>query len=603
MVDREIALLAREVAKLKRSVAGLAQTRQVSRTIVNDVELGETLIEAQEVAFIVDEHADDLDLLDNSSGIYEADMAQDAADAAFKATVMATENVLAVQEAHEASDKAAQDALKAQYTADGRNRIFAQALNPVALPEIPFVNGDLWYRTELIDGVTKFAEVFMWNGTEWKPYQLVASSILVPGTVGNLLLEDGGISGTKLAFDAIYGKTILGALISGSVLKLSGLTNPTFVVDDNGSSLTNWYVNNMAFSTITLDTAVKETGTSSIRIDRGTATNPANGIAARRAWGAIASDVKSVKVKARIRVPTATNVYVGLSLMAGGSPLIEQSAPIPVEANTWTTIEYASTSVPTGTSQFQVVRLFTENPAPASMWIDWITSEGGATDFREVRIDRNAFGNPGLFGFAGPDGTTSRFALTPGPTSNTDVDSFGRLTLSGRYGEVTIDDHSISLGGGVTISRGTSITSFTAGSNTRQIDINATQPTGGKIRLTSPSIELNGPVTFLGDTEWAAVTVPNTTTASVFEWKMQARKVYCRFDITYLASVAAGAYADEQRILIPEGYRPAISTVLDVAMSGQVEASGTMNNVGGFRLRNLQSSAGTRFYGSGSWDI
>ena len=131
---------------------------------------------------------------------------------------------IAVDQAQEAAEKAADDALHAQQTADGRNRIFAQAMNPVAPPEIPFVNGDLWYRTELVGGEVRFTDVFMWDGGAWKKYQLVAGSFLVPGSVGPVLIENGAITGQKLAATAVDGKTITGALIrtapSGQRLQL-----------------------------------------------------------------------------------------------------------------------------------------------------------------------------------------------------------------------------------------------------------------------------------------------------------------------------------------------------------------------------------------------
>ncbi|WP_053352696.1 hypothetical protein [Leucobacter musarum] len=120
MADREIELLAREIAKLKRSVAGLAQTRQVSRTIVNDVELGDTVLEAQEVAFIVDEHSADLDFLDDGTGLYEADTAQDAADAAHEAKVRVVEAEAELEAARAELDEKLHELESSLTEADGR---------------------------------------------------------------------------------------------------------------------------------------------------------------------------------------------------------------------------------------------------------------------------------------------------------------------------------------------------------------------------------------------------------------------------------------------------------------------------------------------------
>lgn len=146
----------------------------------------------------------------------DVDRWEENADNADEAHATAMETIagnIEVTKALEVAEQAAEEALHAKQTADGRNRIYAQAINPVASPEFPFVNGDLWYRTEFVGGKTRFVEVFMWNGSTWAAYQMVASSLLVPGSVGPVLIENGAVTGQKLAFDAIDGKTITGALM------------------------------------------------------------------------------------------------------------------------------------------------------------------------------------------------------------------------------------------------------------------------------------------------------------------------------------------------------------------------------------------------------
>lgn len=139
----------------------------------------------------------------------EADLAREDAIAAGEAA----------DEALTAANTAATDALTAKQTADGRNRIYAQPINPVTPPELPFVNGDLWYRTEDVGGQTRFAEVLMWNGSAWKPYQLVASSLLVPGSIGSILIGDDQITGPKIATDALNFKTALGMTLTSSTIR------------------------------------------------------------------------------------------------------------------------------------------------------------------------------------------------------------------------------------------------------------------------------------------------------------------------------------------------------------------------------------------------
>lgn len=128
-----------------------------------------------------------------------------------KALTMETAEQAAEQsgEAISRADEAAAKAAEAKMTADGRNRIYAQMIEPVTMPELPFVPGDVWYR---LDTEGRIAEVRVWNGTLWNGFQLVAGSLLVPGSVGNVLIADGAVTGQKIAADAIDGKTITGAL-------------------------------------------------------------------------------------------------------------------------------------------------------------------------------------------------------------------------------------------------------------------------------------------------------------------------------------------------------------------------------------------------------
>lgn len=101
-------------------------------------------------------------------------------------------------------------ALAAKTTADGRNRIYAQMVEPVTLPEVPFVQGDLWY---VLDGDGYFSAVRVWDGASWADHRIVADSVLVPGSVGPVLIEDGAVTASKIAAAAIDGMVITGAVI------------------------------------------------------------------------------------------------------------------------------------------------------------------------------------------------------------------------------------------------------------------------------------------------------------------------------------------------------------------------------------------------------
>ena len=229
----------------RRKTEALARTGQVARSTVrvgdDDLALDQVLVGAvdeavageardSDIAFLDESEVDSFDTIIDAGDAADVDSMLDAQDSdpdlidEFEATAAADEDAhqadmtaiganLVVSEAQAAAEEASELALEAKITADGRNRIYAQALNPVASPEFPFVSGDLWYRTETVSGVTRFVEVFMWNGTEWKPYQMVASSLLVPGTVGPTLIENGAITTGKLAATAIDGMTVTGAIL------------------------------------------------------------------------------------------------------------------------------------------------------------------------------------------------------------------------------------------------------------------------------------------------------------------------------------------------------------------------------------------------------
>lgn len=203
--QRQVALTAKRVGRAGQIARSSVETGDGTASV------GDLLADAPTVAETVEDHVADLETLDPGLDVF--DDTQETEDAAHQADMAAIGANLVVTEAMDAAEGAAELALEAKVTADGRNRIYAQAINPVAAPDFPFVNGDLWYRTEVVGGVTRFVEVSMWNGTEWKPYQMVASSLLVPGSVGAVLIENGGITGPKIAGDAIDGKTITGATI------------------------------------------------------------------------------------------------------------------------------------------------------------------------------------------------------------------------------------------------------------------------------------------------------------------------------------------------------------------------------------------------------
>ncbi|MEJ6490693.1 hypothetical protein PQI23_13285 [Leucobacter sp. USCH14] len=146
-----------------------------------------------------------------------------SADAAFELGLIAAGRV---DEAHAAADEAVEEALLAKQTADGKNSIYSQPITPVALPDRPFKQSDVWYETQVVDGKTRIATVNVWDGTKWAPNSLVGNSLLVPGSVGNVLIENGAITGVKLSVDALNfksatGLTLTAATLTGSTIRTS----------------------------------------------------------------------------------------------------------------------------------------------------------------------------------------------------------------------------------------------------------------------------------------------------------------------------------------------------------------------------------------------
>jgi len=90
-------------------------------------------------------------------------------------------------------DQAVIDAIsKAQTTADGKNRIYAQTAQPAPVPPAPsLAAGDQWW---VLDGAgTSIVGVKVWNGTTWVPYLLLADQIIAAGSITSPLIKAGQI--------------------------------------------------------------------------------------------------------------------------------------------------------------------------------------------------------------------------------------------------------------------------------------------------------------------------------------------------------------------------------------------------------------------------
>ncbi|MFT3971691.1 MAG: hypothetical protein QM695_15805 [Micropruina sp.] len=162
----------------------------------------------------------------------------------------------AVNAAQASANAAALAAAAARTTADGRNRIFTQIGTPTATAV-----GDQWF---VLNESGQVVDIRVWNGTLWVSYTLVASAVIVPSSIGTILLANGAVtapkivadsaliskiftdellagtvSGTMIKGDAIDGKTVTGAIVrtaaSGARTQLD--TNGLRVIDSGGNDL------------------------------------------------------------------------------------------------------------------------------------------------------------------------------------------------------------------------------------------------------------------------------------------------------------------------------------------------------------------------------
>lgn len=102
------------------------------------------------------------------------------------------------------SQEAKDQAVKAQATADGKNRIIAAAAEPA---HGGLALGDLWMQLDQADHVSG---IQIWNGKAFVDYVLLAQQVLVAGSVGTISLADGAITAEKVtASEALLKKLLV----------------------------------------------------------------------------------------------------------------------------------------------------------------------------------------------------------------------------------------------------------------------------------------------------------------------------------------------------------------------------------------------------------
>lgn len=109
-------------------------------------------------------------------------------------------------------------------TADGKNTIYVTAVEPFPPEGRLLVQGDQWWVVGTEENADNLVGIKLWNGTNWMPYRIVAEGILVPGSVGNIVIADGAISTPKLQAGSVDANIIGAGVINTSHLT-AGLGN------------------------------------------------------------------------------------------------------------------------------------------------------------------------------------------------------------------------------------------------------------------------------------------------------------------------------------------------------------------------------------------
>ena len=155
--------------------------------------------------------------------------------------------------------KAIEDALNAQKTADGRNRIYRDWQDPrVTDPTLVPVPGDLWYQYQrywttslgepdnspsaladfytyaegdpdnspsvLVPLDSQITHVWMWNGSDWETYNLVAQNVIAYGSVVADNLAVGAVTADKILAGAVTTEKLAALSVDASKLTANAVT-------------------------------------------------------------------------------------------------------------------------------------------------------------------------------------------------------------------------------------------------------------------------------------------------------------------------------------------------------------------------------------------
>ena len=142
-------------------------------------------------------------------GIADAQVELDSAIAGATADAAAAQS--AAQSAANDAAAAMVDAGEAITVASTKTSVKASNTSP----DSPMTN-DLWFP---LDDAGNVIGMKQWSGSSWVDYRLMAGSIVVPGSVGNVLLENGAVSAEKIfANEALWAKIATFARVTTDML-------------------------------------------------------------------------------------------------------------------------------------------------------------------------------------------------------------------------------------------------------------------------------------------------------------------------------------------------------------------------------------------------
>ena len=164
-----------------------------------------------------------------------------------------------VADARKAAADATEQAKLAKTTADGKNRVFVQTGEPA---HDGLAKGDLWRR---LDDKGNIVAEMVWDGTKFAKHDITANSVLVPSSVGAVLIADGAVSADKLAASSVTADKVVAQAITGDKIASNTVTTKNLVVSnfsnviENGGfetgDLTGWSIWSGSFRVARADAA------------------------------------------------------------------------------------------------------------------------------------------------------------------------------------------------------------------------------------------------------------------------------------------------------------------------------------------------------------